>query len=228
MRSYDISICLFLCGCSLSPIPKNIQQVHSQCHQIRDTIEFLLEPGDLIFRQGEAQVAGSINFSKFVAQLSDSDFSHVVLVQRVDTEALIIDVSIQGLQRYYLIDWLMEGRKNIVVKRLKSEYRKYIPTILNVAEKIIIEDPLYDEYFQENNDTFYCIEAVDYCFRKAGLPLADKIPINQLPNYSDFCILLPVVALIRNLDLSTPVAVAGNDKIGLFSSPHLETVVDLR
>ena len=223
-------LAMFICGCSLSPVSKDIKVQHERAHCQRDKIEHLLQPGDIIFRQGNAMVAGgTINFSQLVAQVSDSDFSHAVIVYNIiDGEAVIPDVSVQGLQRYFLIDWLMDGQDNVVVKRVKPEYRHFIPHVLAEVEKLIDKDPLYDPTFKEEDDRFYCIEAVDYCFREAGLPLADRIAINELPGYNEVWFLVVCTQLFLDIDTNDKVVVAGNDEIGLFSSPYLETVIDLR
>ena len=56
-------------------------------------------------------------------------------------------------------------------------------------------------------------------------PLADRVRIRDLPRYNVF---IALCCLIGRIDPNQEIVVAGNDEIGLFSSPMLETVVDLR
>ena len=229
MKRYAFLVLLCF-GCSFSPIPKNIAQTHEKSHQIKDAIEPLLQPGDLVFRLGTARIAGGLNFSRMIAGITNSDFSHAVLIYKIDNgEAIIPDISALGLQRFYLVDWLMDGNQNIVVKRLRPEYRHLIPAVLGNLEKIIETDPLYDDRLGAiEDDRFYCLEVVDYCFRQAGLILAPKIAMKNLPNFLEYAIITCIGEVFAGIDSSVPITVAGNDSIGLFSSPYLETVIDLR
>ncbi len=217
-------------GCAISPVPKNIITMHRDAHQKTEQIQHLLQPGDIIFRLGDARIAGGkLNFSELVAKISDSDFSHAVIVCSVTNgEAVVADVSILGLQRYYLVDWLIDGQKNIVVKRLSSAYQHYLPLILEELTQQIAEDPLYDDTFGLQPDKFYCTKLVDHCFRQAGLPLAELISIRDLPNFRQVSVIAGLASMFAGIDLDTGLVVAGNDEIGLFSSPYLETVIDLR
>lgn len=223
-------ILLVLTGCSMSPIPYNVSSMYKSTHE-KLFVQSKLCPGDIVFRQGEALVAGGlINFSALVAQVSDSDFSHAAIVcDVINGEAVIADVSYNGMQRFFFVDWLMDGNKNIVVKRLKPEYTSYIPIVLGKVKDLIKQDPLYAESFKDLDDNkFYCIEVVDYCFRESGLSLADRIRIRDLPNFSDVYLIAGLAELLTNIDLDSKVVIAGNDEIGLFSSPYLETIIDLR
>jgi len=217
-------------GCAISPIPKNIEVLRQQSHEKCELIEHLLQPGDVIFREGDALVAGGkVNFSQLIAKISNSDFSHAVIVYKfVDSEAIVVDVSTLGLQRYYLIDWLIDGQRNIVVKRLSPSYRSYLPAIIEELSNQIKIDPLYDESLGQRDDRTYCTGLVDHCFRKAGLPLAKPVAIRELPNFKAVSIIASFASVFAGIDLDTKVVIAGNDEIGLFSSPCLETVIDLR
>lgn len=232
MRTYIITFFVIcLAGCSLSPVPVDIENRHSRAKNHRKVIEHLLQPGDLIFRQGEALVAGGqVNFSALVAEISNSDFSHAVIVHKiVDGEAILTDVSVLGLQRFFFIDWLMDGQKNLVVKRLNPEHRHLLPTVLYNLDQLVEDDPLYDDKFGDGSDgKFYCTGAVDRIFRMSGLPLAEKVRMRDLPNFDKMWILIGVVEPFLSFNLDSEVAIAGNDDIGLFSSPYLETVIDLR
>lgn len=231
MKSIYCLLLLLLGGCAVSPIPKDIMLRHQSAHDKRDRIEHLLQPGDVVFRKGNQTVAGGIvHFSNLIAQISDSDFSHAVIVYDViANEAIIADVSEFGLTRYYLVDWLILSQRNVVVKRLKPEFRHYIPLVLDHLRTRVEFDPLYDEQFgAKPTSRTYCTGLVDECFRESGLPLADKIAINRLPRYNEAWLLSLFAQTFTDLDVNTKISIVGNEKIGMFSSLYLETVVDLR
>lgn len=218
----------FLSGCTLSPIPKDFRVQRDNALAITAQIQPLLQSGDILFRQGNTDVGG-IDFSKLISKSSDSDFSHAVIIHKIiDGEAILANISIHGMQRYFLVDWLAVSQRNLVVKRLKPEYQFLLPAVLSELDALVKADPIYDEKFAEDDDAYYCTEAVDHCFRAAGLPLADKIRIRDFPSYDKVFLIVAVGEMLTDLDADKKVVIAGNDKIGLFSSPYLETVVDLR
>ena len=220
-------LALWSSGCVLSPIPRDIRERHSQAARSAAALRPIVQQGDIIFRLSSTSVAGNlIDFSRGVANLSESDFSHAVLVLRADeTGVLLVDVTAHGVERRYLIDWLMDHSSNIVVKRLRPAYRHLIPKVLRELEIVIKEDNLYDDTFTPDNDVYYCTELVDHIFRKVDQPLAERISVKELPRYSLF---VAVCCMVGGISPDREVVVAGNEKIGLFSSPMLDTVIDLR
>lgn len=218
---------LGLTGCAVSPIPADIQERHAQAMRDAATLEPLMEPGDILFRLSSTPVAGNlVNFSRGVAKLSDSDFSHAVLVLRNDEAGvLLVDVTAHGIERRYLSDWLMDSSTNLVVKRLRPEYRDLLPEVMRELDAAVAADNLYDDKFVAEDDVYYCTELVDHIFRKVDHPLADRIRVDKLPRYN---VVIAMCCIIAGIESSNEVVVAGNDEIGLFSSPMLDTVVDLR
>lgn len=217
----------FFCGCVVSPVPKNIREMHFRTKRDVPIIESIARPGDIIFRLSKIRVLnGSINFSKMIAELSDSDFSHAAIIYDVTKHgAIIADVSVNGIELIFLRDWYIDQTSNCVLKRLKPEYSHLLPKILDTLHILVEEDVLYDEKFQFGDEYYYCTEIVDHCFRQAGLPLAEPIPIRELPGFGWGH---TIMGWLAGLDLDQPVVIAGNDEIGLFSSNTLETVVDFR
>lgn len=219
---------IFQCGCSLTPVPKNIEQLHQDSIKTTEIVQPLLKEGDIIFRLSQTKLLGGlIDFSKTVANGTESDFSHAVLVYRVlDDGVILADITNTGVARKYLIDWIMDGpTTNVVVKRLKSEYSSYLPIVLYNLRQKIDEDVLYDTKFNSADNKYYCTELVDECFRLADCPLANKLKIKDFPKYNWF---FALSCFVGGIDVNAKVVVVGNDKIGLFSSDKLETVIDLR
>ncbi len=218
---------LLAVGCQMTPIPTPIKTWHSQAKHDVPLLAPVLQEGDVLFRFSNTPLAGGlVDFSRVVADASQSDFSHAALVYRVIPDGVIVvDVSPVGISRRFLSDWYHDGTCNVVVRRLRPEYRYLIPQVLAEAEKLIADDVLYDAKFIPDDDRYYCTELVDHCFRVTGHPLADRIRIKDLPNQG---VLMYLICAFGGINMNNPVVVAGNERIGLFSSPMLETVLDLR
>jgi hypothetical protein len=228
MKYYAVlALALAAAGCQMSPVPARIVQLHEQARREVPPLEGVLQPGDIIFRLSHTQLAGGlVDFSQAVAKCTESDFSHAVLVYQSGPDgAMLADVTPTGIQRRYLINWYVDGTKNLVVRRLKPEYRYLIPQVLAELDKLVTQDVMYDDKFDPRNDRYYCTELVDHCFRATGHPLAPLIRIRDFPAYD---LLMRAGCLVGGINTRNRAAVAGNDQIGLFSSPMLETVVDFR
>jgi len=214
-------------GCQMTPIPNDIEQWHDQARHDVPLLTPVVKEGDVLFRFSSTPLAGGLlDFSKSVAEATESDLSHAALVYRVGPEGIVVvDVSPVGISRRYLSDWYHDGTYNVVVRRLRPEYRHLVPQVLAEAEKLVERDVLYDKKFVPDDDRFYCTEMVDHCFRVTGHPLAERIRIKDFPKKG---VAMYIVCAVGGINMDNEVVVAGNERIGLFSSPMLETVLDLR
>ncbi len=228
MRRCFLSASMLLAaGCQMTPIPTAIQKWHDQARHDVPLLTPVVNEGDVLFRFSSTPLAGGlVDFSKSVAEATESDFSHAALVYHVGPDGVVVvDVSPVGISRRFLSDWYHDGTYKVVVRRLRPEYRYLIPQVLAEADKLIARDVMYDTKFIPDDDRYYCTEMVDHCFRATGHPLADRIRIKDFPKKM---IVMYVVCALGGIDLNNEVVVAGNERIGLFSSPMLETVLDLR
>lgn len=227
MRVLVTTLLLASAGCSMTPIPSAVGKWHQEARRDVPALEQIVKPGDILFRLSGTQLAGGlIDFSKTVAKNTESQLSHATLVYRVEPDGVVVvDMTPTGIARRYLSDWYMDGSANIAVCRLKPEYAHLIPQVLAEAEKLVARHVLYDDKFDADNDRFYCTEVVDYCFRKVGHPLAPRIRIKDFPRYD---LVMHIGCMVGGIDNQHEVAIAGNERIGLFSSPLLEPVLDWR
>ncbi|MEP0843365.1 MAG: hypothetical protein HRF43_11735 [Phycisphaerae bacterium] len=211
----------------MTPVPRSIGQWHDEAVRIVPGLESVLKPGDVIFRLSNTELAGGlVDFSKTIAECTESQMSHASLVRHVGPDGVIVaDVTPAGVARRYLVDWWLDGTRNLVVCRLKPEYAYLIPEVLAELDRLIAADVMYDDKFSPDNDRYYCTELVDHCFRATGHPLAPLIRIRDFPRNN---LVFMIGCLVGGISTNNPVAIAGNERIGLFSSPMLETVVDLR
>ena len=223
-------------GCA-SPIPRDMEFRQQRAREDYLAVRDVVKAGDIIFRMGRQPIFGGlVDFSKTSAQMADSDFSHAsIVIQAHNGESprtnpsaglLVADATVYGVERKFFRDWHITGTRNLVVKRLKPEYWFLIPQVLETVGEILERDALYNENFVYNDEKFYCSQMVDFAFRINGYPLSDLVSIRDFPNYGP--LFHGIGCLISGIDPGEKVAVPGNDRIGLFSSAMLETVIDLR
>ena len=199
--------------------------------ELEPVVTAALEPGDILMRRGHFRILGGlIRYSDLLCHLCDSPFSHAGLAyERVGDDFLVLDIGPYGIQRRYLVDFLIEGPENVVVLRLRPEFRDRLPRVMAMARQLVENDVLHDFPYGSSEEDFYCAELVDHVYREAGLPLADKVPIRELPNvrrwYQEW--FYQVVAWIVGADMSAPIAVTGNREYGMYASPYLMEVLNL-
>lgn len=214
-----------LIGCQVDPIPGDITQLHELARHDYLVAQPLIQPGDIVFRLGNTKLLGGVlDFSKIIAEMTESDFSHACIVLESE-DFLIVDVTPFGIERRFFKDWHITGTRNIVVKRLKPEFMHLIPQVLATVHDLIDQDVLYDRDFRHNDNKYYCTELVDHVFRVNGYPLADTLKIKDFPKLNW---VYGLMCKLGGIDTNEEAVVAGNKRIGLFSSDMLYTVLDLR
>jgi len=216
-------------GCQVSPVPRGIEELHTEAGHVAGAMEPFLEEGDIIFRLSRIEVVnGLADFGRLVSYWTDSPFSHVGMVYRKTPDlTVMVDTSTYGIERKSLVDWCIQGPRHVVVKRLKPEYRHLLPAVMAQMEALVRKDVLYNETFGKTvEDRYYCTEIVDLCFRNAGHPLAPRVKIGDLPNIKHSQLFYGALGATRGISLNTEVAVCGNETYGMFSSPMLYEVAN--
>jgi hypothetical protein len=188
-----------------------------------------LQSGDLLFVLGESRILlGLVNFSKLSSELADSPFSHVALVAREDGELVVYDIVPDGPRRTAFAEFVADRQAHtLAVKRLRPPYRHHIPEAIEYCAYVWKRRLPFDDSFRMDNERLYCSEMIEMAFRHAGLNLSQPLPIDQLPGYGE---LSPATRQL--IQAATPIRphqlvfVPGNETIGLWASPCLETVLD--
>jgi Permuted papain-like amidase enzyme, YaeF/YiiX, C92 family len=186
-----------------------------------------LREGDILLRMGDARAAlGLLPFSKFSAAIAGSRFSHSGIVAREGGEVVVYDTTTTGPQRQPLAIWLLDTRGSFAVKRPKPEYQAQVPRAVAFCRAAYEKQTPFDFGMKLGDDHLYCIELTERAYQTSGLPLSKALRLDELPRYGEF------PKFVRLLKLATPMVpeqrayVIGNEKIGIWSSPALETVYD--
>lgn len=189
-----------------------------------------LRNGDLLFALGESRILlGLVNFSKLTTELSDSEFSHVAVVSRENGEFVVYDIMLDGPRRTPFGRFMADRRIwKIAVKRLQPGHRSCIPQAVEYCQQVYESDVPFDDDFLLNNEGLYCTEFIETAFRHGGLKLSEPIRIDQLPGFDE--VPAATVHLVRtatSVDQEQKVVVPGNERIGIWSCPCLELILDV-
>lgn len=190
-----------------------------------------LKDGDIVFRRGDAKVLfGYYPFSRFIANCSGSEYSHVGTVVVEDGEPVIYDTTKAGVRRQPFPVWVLDNVTGIGVKRLKADKRSHIPGVVAHLHRVYKEQIPFDYDLGLDDTALYCVEMAEKAFRAEGLKLSDPIKVGDMENAAQFPVsiftfhYLSKLSLSKPLTLETEVYFPGNERHGIWSSPLLETV----
>lgn len=184
-----------------------------------------LQDGDVLFRRGRSVGPLGNAASRFIANITDSPFSHDAIVCWQGDSVWIYDAEAEGTRKMPFEVWMLDvADETLAVKRLQPEYRDRIPNALAYCEDIYQRNLPFDRAFGVDDTEFYCSELIEKAYRAAGLCLSEPVPIRCLPNYARWRWVMPLGALTRGLRVDTPIFVPGNECYGTYGSPYLETV----
>ncbi|WP_337175639.1 YiiX/YebB-like N1pC/P60 family cysteine hydrolase [Paludisphaera sp.] len=191
-----------------------------------------LRSGDIVFRMGDARVArGWFPMSRFLANASNSKFSHTGVVVVEDGEPVVYDTTRTSVARQPFCVWILDNVGNFGVKRLRPEHRDKIPQVVAYLHDVFNRQVPFDYELGLNDDALYCVELTEKAFRHAGLKLSDPIRLGDMERANEFPVQMLGIAAASRWALDTPltfeqeVFFPGNERHGIWSSPRLQEVV---
>lgn len=186
-----------------------------------------LRDGDLLFRMGDARAAfGLLPFSRLSAAISASRFSHSGIVAFEGGEPVVYDTSLGGPQRQPFAIWLLDARGAFAVKRPRAPYRHHAPRAAAFCRDVYRAQVPFDPDLKLGDDRFYCVELTQRAYASSGLDLARPVRLDRLPRFAEFPKTTRLMQLFSKMVPDQEVYVIGNETLGLWSSPALETVYE--
>lgn len=179
--------------------------------------ELDVRPGDILCRLGNAYMCGFFWFSRFIACITHSRYSHAAMITDVNDEIVIVDISQNGLRRQFVPEWTDDvWGDDILIVRYNGDPFIPLAAVDNVKS---IESTIsgYDDTFAEDGK-FYCTELIHWSYLRAGINLCDETVIRNLPGWKWRYNWL---ARLNGININTPVLCVGNKKLGLLSSAEL-------
>ena len=190
----------------------------------------LIKDGDILFRLGGEKFL-FLSFSKLVAKMTESKWSHASIAMVRNNEVWVLEVNDRGTLEYKLIDWFdycTSGTFAIYrVKNLMEEQRK---SVRKECEKFLLNDPDYDFTFNDPGK-FYCTESVVEIYKNCGIELVKPDLMKNLISPYYYNIVKPINWIVSKfsnkcLPVNEPVYVVGNEKKGILSSDKLQCIYD--
>lgn len=198
--------------------------LHGDRHEIVKLLKELpLQTGDILYRASNAKGPLGLPFSRMVADITKSHYSHAAIVILDNSEPYVMEVNDQGTLKYRLIDWLDTC--------YTSEFSVYRvrnidpPTIAKVGEqinKILDEDPDYDFSFSDSTSKLYCVQSVALIYKNVGIKLTEPEFAKDIVPSSVYFLFMIGNPLFQLFDCHVPLDVklyyVGNKYRGMMSS----------
>ncbi len=185
----------------------------------------VLKSGDILFRRGDARILGGLfPFSRFIANVSGSEYSHVGTVIFERGEPIVYDTTKASVRRQPLKVWVLDTVGAFGVKRLKAPYQNRVPKVVEYLYKVYRDQVPFDYELLPDDRDLYCVEMAEKAFRHAGLTLSRPVLLADMENIDQFPLCVLGFTSVAKLKLDQPVFFPGNERHGIWASPLLETV----
>jgi hypothetical protein len=192
----------------------------------------VLRDGDIVFRMGDARLLhGYFPMSRFLANCSNSPFSHTGIVAFEKEGPVVYDTTRPAVARQPFCVWVLDNVGNIGVKRLRPEFHGAIPRVLAYCRRVYQEQVPFDYELGQDDSALYCIEMTAKAFQAAGVELCKPIRLGDMERASEFPLCMFGLRLASRYTLDHPLEFdtlayfAGNDRHGIWSARQLMTVV---
>jgi hypothetical protein len=192
----------------------------------------VLRDGDIVFRRGDARLMrGYFPMSRFLANCSNSPFSHTGVVSMEEDGPVVYDTTRTGTARQPFCVWILDNVGWIGVKRLRPEFRKDIPKVLSYCHKVYAEQVPFDYELSLDDKALYCIEMTQKAFMAAGIELSKPIAVGDMERAPEFPVCMFGLRFASQYTLKNPltfdrlVYFPGNERHGIWSARQLMTVV---
>ena len=185
----------------------------------------VLREGDVVFRRGDARLLhGYFPFSRFIANASNSAYSHTGIVAIEDEGPVIYDTTKSGVRRQPFAVWVLDNVGPFGVRRPRGDAREAIPRILAYCRDVFERQVPFDDLLEIDDKALYCVEMTEKAFRSAGLTLSEPVLLGNMERAAEFPICMLAFTYLSPLKIDQPVFFPGNERHGIWSSPLLQPV----
>jgi hypothetical protein len=206
-------------------------------HIRQEVAKFLLkfiQPGDILFRLGNAKAFNVIPFSFIVAGVTQSHYSHAAMIANIENNVVnVADVDIYGFQIKDLPSWLNDCIGPFLgVYRLKDFDETKKQKVIDLFKKWRNLTILYNSNFIDVNTDFdnhdpvvlYCTQMVDAVCRYLGYEMKkSKIKLSEAPGIASVPeVVIDIATKKFGVNLNQDMVVVGNENLGLLANEELE------
>jgi hypothetical protein len=185
----------------------------------------VLRDGDVLFRRADARVLfGRFPFSRFTANVSGSPFSHTAIVAIEKGQPVVYDTTKAGVRRQPFAVWMLDNVGAFGVKRVKPELRSSAEAAVRFCREVFEKQVPFDYDLGLDDKAYYCVEMTEKAYRAAGLPLSEPVRLGDMERVTEFPVCIFAFMQLSHLSLEQAVYFPGNERHGIWSCPHLQTV----
>ncbi len=192
----------------------------------------VLQNGDIVFRRGDARLLhGYFPMSRFLANASNSPFSHTGIVSIEEEGPVVYDTTRTAVARQPFCVWVLDNVGWIGVKRLRPEFRGAIPKVVDYCHRVYAEQVPFDYELGLDDKALYCVEMTQKAYMATGIELSKPIRVGDMERAPEFPLCMYGLRFFSKYELEKPltfeseVYFPGNERHGIWSSKHLMTVV---
>jgi hypothetical protein len=187
----------------------------------------VLRDGDILFRRGDAKLlAGHFPFSRFLAAVSNSRFSHTGIVSLEEGEPVVYDTTKAGVRRQPFAIWILDNAGPFGVKRARPADQPHTTGAVAYCRELFARQAPFDYNLSIGDDAYYCVEMTEKAYRAAGMPLSEPMRLGDMENIARYPVAVFIFLKLSGLSLEQPVYFPGNTQHGIWSSPRLTTVYE--
>jgi hypothetical protein len=185
----------------------------------------VLREGDIVFRRADARILfGRFPFSRFIANASGSRFSHTGVVAIEGGEPVVYDTTKAGVRRQPFAVWILDNVGPLGVKRLRPELQPRVAGVVRYCREVFEKQVPFDYDLGLDDQALYCVEMTEKAFRASGLVLSEPVRLGDMENITRYPICVFAFLKLSHLTLDMSAYFPGNDRHGIWSSPHLVTI----
>ncbi len=200
-----------------------LQLPFSKAQSYMHRLEIILSDGDFIFQDLDGPLCEAI---EGVTDGYDGyDFSHVGLVKKTKNNIWVGEAISMGVVWTPLSEFIQrcekEGTPQLLVMRLKNDYRDRIPQALRFIDEK--EGQAYDPFYVYGDDKYYCSELLYDAFALSDSPLFSLRPMTfKTPDGKAFH---PAwIEYFSERDRDIPEGQPGINPGGMSTSPYLKPI----
>lgn len=190
--------------------------LHENRHNIvKQLCDIELQTGDILYRASDAKGPLGFPFSRFIAYMTNSLYSHAAIVLIENNQIYVMEINDAGTVKLRMIDWLdgcftpefsvyrlIETRSlmqsNTINKlrveiwnQIEKDHKNLSPSmngkVQHEIDDILEEDADYDFTFSDAKK-YYCTEAVAVIYERAGIKLCEPAYIKDCISWWNYAI----------------------------------------
>ena len=141
--------------------------LYNKRFDIVNQIKSDMRSGDILYRYSDAKGPLGLPFTRMVADITKSEYSHAAILLIDNDEPCVMEVNDEGTLKYRLLDWIDTCYgTTFSVYRLKDLDKQKEFKLLTQIHMFLDKDPDYNFTFSDPNK-FYCTQSVMHIYAQA-------------------------------------------------------------